>query len=101
MATTLRQADARLAYTLSDEATWWQLQSSLHLEAFVKEDPLLLNSYALIYPSASVAAAVLAKWLVEGQGRERIAAFRAAGRQAFALWPQKCPGDTPLVVPCT
>ena len=100
MATTLRQADARLAYTLSDEATWWQLQPSLHLEALFAEDAALLNSYAVIYPSASAAAADLADWLVGGPGRERIAAFRAAGRQPFALWPHNCPGDTPLSAPC-
>ena len=100
MATTLRQADARSAYTLCDEATWWQLQPSLHLEALVTDDASLLNSYSVIYPSASAKAVALANWLVEGQGRERIAAFRTARRQPFALWPQNCPRDTPLAVPC-
>lgn len=100
MATTLRQADARSAYTLSDEATWWQLAPSLRLQALLASDPLLMNSYAVIYPSKSDAAVALANWLAEGQGRERIAAFRVAGRQAFALWPLDCPGHTPLAVPC-
>lgn len=101
MATTLRQADARSAYTLSDEATWWQLQPSLNLQALVTADASLLNTYAVIYPSSSIAAAALANWLAEGKGRERIAAFRVAGRQTFALWPLNCPGHTPLAVPCS
>ena len=100
MATTLRQADARLAYTLSDEATWWQLQPSLQLQALLSGDPSLLNSYAVIYRSDSPAVMALATWLVEGQGRERIAAFKVAGRQPFSLWPQNCPGETPVAVLC-
>jgi tungstate transport system substrate-binding protein len=100
MATTLRQADARSAYTLTDEATWWQLQPSLHLEALVTDDASLLNSYSVIYPSSSAEATALANWLVQGQGREHIAAFRTAGRQPFALWPQGCPSDKPRAVLC-
>lgn len=101
MATTLRQADARSAYTLSDEATWWQLQPSLNLQALVTADASLLNTYAVIYPSSSIAAAALANWLAGGKGRERIAASRVAGRQPFALWPLNCPGHAPLAVPCS
>ena len=100
MATTLRQADQQSAYTLSDEATWWQLQASLHLEPLLTNDSALLNSYAVIYPSGSARATAFARWLADGKGREHIAAFRASGRQPFILWPADCPRDNPRALPC-
>ena len=99
MATTLRQADEQGAYTLADDATWWQLQSSLHLELLLTADPALLNSYAVVYPAGSRAAA-FANWLTNTSGRERIAAFRTAGRQPFTLWPLDCPGAVQSAAPC-
>jgi tungstate transport system substrate-binding protein len=100
MAATLRQADARAAYTLSDDATWRQLRDALKLEALLANDATLLNGYAVIYPEGSTRAAALAHWLAEGGGRERIAAFRAGGHQPFMLWPAGCPGDRPAAPLC-
>lgn len=100
MAATLRQADARVAYTLSDEATWWQLESSLHLEALLTKDAALLNSYSVVYPAGSARAAELATWLAQGAGRDRIGNFKVAGRQPFALWPENCQRDKPSALPC-
>lgn len=101
MATILRQADQQSAYTLSDEATWWQLQSSLHLEPLLTNDAALLNSYAVIHSLDSTRATALARWLSDGEGREQIAAFRVAGRQPFNLWPLNCPRDKPSALPCS
>ena len=100
MASTLRQASELSAYTLSDEATWWQLQSSLQLEPLLQDDAVLMNTYAVIYPSNSEQAETLADWLAQGPGRERIAAFRTSGRQPFLLWPQNCPGEAPQARVC-
>jgi tungstate transport system substrate-binding protein len=100
MAVTLRQADQQSAYTLSDEATWWQLQPSLQLEPLLTNDSALLNSYAVIHSKASSQATILAQWLTEGKGRELIASFRASGRQVFVLWPAGCPRDHPQALPC-
>ena len=101
MATTLRQADQQSAYTLSDEATWWQLQGSLRLEPLLTHDSALLNSYAVIHPSKSARATAFARWLADGKGREHIAAFRASGRQPFLLWPADCARDSPRALPCS
>ena len=99
MAQALRHADERRAYTLSDEATFWQFERSLQLVALVEGDERLLNTYALVYPE-SAAAAVFAEWLTSGEGRQRMAAFTVAGRTAFAVWPDRCPGTTPAATPC-
>lgn len=100
MATTLRQANELAAYTLSDEATWWQLQPSLTLEELLTNDVALLNTYAVIHPRRSSRATAFARWLAEGKGRESIAAFRGAGKQPFNLWPQNCARDKPAALPC-
>jgi tungstate transport system substrate-binding protein len=99
MAQALRHADERRAYTLSDEATFWQFERSLQLVPLVQGDELLLNTYAVVYPE-SAAAAVLVDWLTSGDGRQRTAAFTVAGRPAFAVWPVGCPGSTPGAAPC-
>ena len=100
MAVTLRQASEQRAYTLADQATFWQLERQIELVPLVEADPLLLNTYAVVHPKTVDAAARFASWLVEGDGRARIAAFRVQGRTAFAVWPSKCPGDTPAALPC-
>ena len=99
MAQALRHADERRAYTLSDEATFWQFARSLQLVALVEGDPRLLNTYALVYPETA-AAEMFAEWLTSGDGRQRMAAFTVAGRPAFAVWPDGCPGATPIASPC-
>ena len=99
MAQALRHADERRAYTLSDEATFWQFERNLQLVVLVEGDERLLNTYALVSP-ASAAAAVFAEWLTSGDGRQRMAAFTVAGRRAFTVWPNGCPGTTPAATPC-
>jgi tungstate transport system substrate-binding protein len=101
MANTLRQADEKQAYTLSDEATFWQLQRQIDLVALSEGDDLLLNTYAVIYPRAVDTAATFAEWLTRGEGRRRIDGHRIEGRVAFRVWPDACPGDQPSALPCT
>lgn len=100
MAITLRQADERRAYTLTDEATFWQLQKQLDLAVVSDGDAVLLNSYAVIHPRGVETAARFAEWLTRGEGRQRIADHRIEGRAGFQVWPEQCPGNTPDAIPC-
>jgi tungstate transport system substrate-binding protein len=100
MAITLRQAHERSAYTLTDEATLWQLQRQLDLVVLSEGDQRLLNTYAVIHPRDAVTAARFADWLTRGDGRQRIDDHRIGGRAAFQVWPERCPGNTPDALPC-
>ena len=99
MAQALRHADERRAYTLSDQATFWQFERGLQLVILVAKDDHLLNSYSVVYPESPTAARH-AQWLAAGEGRTLIEAFTVAGRRAFTVWPAGCAGTTPSATPC-
>jgi tungstate transport system substrate-binding protein len=96
MGATLRQADQRRAYTLSDDATFLQLRDQLALTVLFANDALLVNSYAVVYPRGNQRAPVLGQWLVRGKGRELIGAYSVRGTQPFTTWPDRCAGDQPM-----
>lgn len=100
MAVTLRQTDEQQGYTLSDEATFWQLEQQVGLVALYEADPRLLNTYAVVHPEAHDTAKRFAAWLAEGEGRERISAYRVQGRAAFTVWPVGCPAEAATALPC-
>ena len=100
MAVALRQTDDRQGYTLSDDATFWQLEPRLDLAVVFDDDPRLLNTYAVVHPPGHSTAARFAEWLARGAGRERIERYRVQERVAFAVWPLGCPADTPGAEPC-
>jgi tungstate transport system substrate-binding protein len=100
MANTLRQADEKQAYTLSDEATFWQLERQLDLVAVSEGDDLLLNTYAVVHPRDISTAATFADWLTRGEGRRRIEGHLIEGRVAFHVWPDGCPAAHPDALPC-
>jgi tungstate transport system substrate-binding protein len=100
MAVTLRQTDEQQGYTLSDEATFWQLERQVGLVTLFGADPRLLNTYAVVYPEANDTAKGFAAWLAKGEGRERISAYRVQGRVAFTVWPGGCPAETATALPC-
>lgn len=100
MALALRHADEINGYTLSDDATFRQLQPQLDLVAFTIGDPRFLNTYAVIHPQGNTSAGMLAEWFLSGEGRKRIAEFQIEGRAGFAVWPQSCPGLSPDAQPC-
>jgi tungstate transport system substrate-binding protein len=100
MAVALRHADERQGYTLSDEATFWQLERQLDLVTLLGADPRLLNTYAVIQAPGSRAAEAFALWLAEGAGRRLMERYAIEGRVAFTSWPLSCPGDTPAAAPC-
>ena len=100
MGVTLRQADAQRAYTLSDDATFWQLESHLSLVVVFDQDARLVNTYAVVFPRDNELAAAFADWLIRGDGRQRVADYRVQGRTAFGVWPLACPSSTPDAQPC-
>jgi tungstate transport system substrate-binding protein len=100
MAVALRHAQERQGYTLSDEATFWQLERQLDLVVLFDGDARLLNTYAVVHPPGSQAADRFIHWLTRGAGRQRIDAYRVQERVAFTVWPSRCPDDTPVLQPC-
>ena len=100
MSLALRHADEREAYTLTDQATFWQMQETLQLVELYGGDPMLLNTYAVVLPAGNAIAERFAQWLADGDGRERIASFTIGGQSAFTVWPRGCGGATPDAQPC-
>jgi tungstate transport system substrate-binding protein len=102
MAATLRVASERLAYTLTDRATFTQLSHAVRLQPLFERDPDLLNTYAVIVPGGAAAptdAQRFMTWLSDGDGRARIAAFTIAGAHPFVVWPSGRPRDRPDALP--
>ncbi|MBA2565014.1 MAG: substrate-binding domain-containing protein [Gemmatimonadetes bacterium] len=90
MATTLRYASDRDAYTLTDRATYLAHHDNLQLAVLVEDDPLLANLYAVMvvnprkHPEAdSRRAAIFADWLLSDEARELIRGFTRAGLPLF------------------
>lgn len=105
MGTTLRVADNVGAYTLTDEATFRQHAGQLHSVLLFEDDPLLLNTYAVIVPAGRHRAAARARqfvaWLADGNGREVIERFRVGPNNvpAFLPWPAGVSRDRPDALP--
>ena len=100
MGATLRHADERRAYTLTDDATFMQMRQQLALAILFSKDARLVNAYAVIYPRESLLASRLAEWLVSGKGRQMIGNYTVSETRAFAPWPEGCPGDRPTSMLC-
>jgi tungstate transport system substrate-binding protein len=101
MSRALRHADERFAYTLTDEATFWQMEKQLSLTALFSGDPVLLNTYAVVHHPDHALATAFAEWVISGDGRTLIAQHRVEGRPAFLSWPRGCFGGLPQAQPCT
>jgi tungstate transport system substrate-binding protein len=100
MAVALRHADERQGYTLSDEATFWQMERQLDLVVLLAGDARLVNSYAVVHADGNPIADRFVEWLTGGAGRSLIDGYRIQGRQAFTVWPASCPDRAPLLQPC-
>ena len=102
MAATLRAASESGAYTLSDRATFAQLQKEFALAVLLEHGADLLNTYAVTVDPGSTSAGAarqFAGWLSDGNGRGMIEGFRIGAEPAFVLWPagtsRNSPGDVP------
>ncbi len=103
MAVTLRQASDRQGYALSDRPTFEALKGSLRLEIVWGSDPRLVNTYAVIRSRRGprrADTAAFETWLLEGTGREAIAAYRIRGSTTppFTVWPSTA-GHMPHSLP--
>ncbi len=92
MGATLVMASEKLAYTVTDRATWLALKNPRGLVELVNGDPKLRNNYSVMVVSAAKHPGVkaelalqLADWLTGTAGREAIAAFQIVGKQVFFL----------------
>jgi len=94
MAPTIRIADEKLGYTVSDRATWLKLKSemedSLRLAVLYEGAPDLMNPYGLIqlnqtrYPNTNwQLAEKFILFMVSEEGQELIAEFEVGGEQLF------------------
>ena len=100
MGATLRVASETDAYTLTDRGTWSTIGPTLRLKSLFEGDPSLLNTYAVIAPSASSTGGRLARWISEGRGRDVIASTLDSGRvKGFTLWPADRPAGKPTDLP--
>jgi tungstate transport system substrate-binding protein len=100
MGTTLRQANEKRAYTLTDDATFQQLRGELALQTLFANDRRLVNSYAAIANPDSETARAFAEWLSQGAGRRAIAEYSIGAIRPFRVWPPDCPGTRPAAPLC-
>jgi tungstate transport system substrate-binding protein len=104
MGGTLRVANEKSAYTLSDRATFERFRSSMRLTLLYQGGSALLNTYAVfvrpgLAGTEQAAALALTGWLADGEGRQLIAGFAANGRTVFQLWPPGAPRESPADLP--
>ena len=104
MGGTLRIANERNAYTLTDRATFEQFRQALRLTSLYEGGAELVNTYSVfvrrgLTGTELTAASALTEWLADGEGRLLIAAFVANGRPVFQLWPLGTPRGSPADLP--
>ena len=100
MGQTLRIAGSSGAYTLTDRGTFDALKASVKLSVLKEGDPRLLNTYAVVWSSKNERGAHFASWLVEGAGRDVVAAaLRERRVTGFTPWPAGVAGATPSARP--
>ncbi len=85
MAKTLRIADEKGAYTLTDRGTWLALydRERMHLKILFEGDPLLFNQYGVMavnpkrHPYVKYKEAMsFIRWIISPEGQNAIAAYR-------------------------
>ncbi len=82
MGQTLKIADERQGYTLTDRATWLALQKNMTLTILVEGDPSLLNIYHVMEVNSEkftkvnkAGAQAFSKFLLSSKGQQMIAEF--------------------------
>lgn len=90
MADTLRMADERGAYTLTDRGTFYKLDSELDLAVLFDGDPNLFNLYGVMAVNPDrhshvniEGAKLLINFFISDEGQSLIKNFRPGGRQLF------------------
>ena len=100
MGETLRIADEKQAYTLTDRGTYLAQKDSLELIILVEGDDLLLNPYGVIRVNPELhkninadAALKFEDWLMSEDTQEKIGEFKKNGEVLFFPLYGKCLGD--------
>lgn len=90
MGAVLLMASELQAYTLTDRATWYAMQSKLDLQLLVEGDSRLYNPYGVIavnpqkYPDINYDGAMrFIDWLTSNAGQQAISDFKVNGKQLF------------------
>lgn len=90
MGATLVMAAERLAYTLTDRATFLTYRGRIDLEILARNQPPLHNVYRVLLPNPrqhlearAAAARKLAEWFVSPEAQGAIANFRPGGEPLF------------------
>lgn len=91
MAKTLRIANEKRAYTITDRATWYSLQDELDMKIVFQGDPVLFNQYGVMVVSPKIHKHIKYKeamqfidWIISKDGQKTISSFKDKyGRQLF------------------
>ncbi|MBI5001642.1 MAG: substrate-binding domain-containing protein [Euryarchaeota archaeon] len=98
MADTLRTASEKRAYTLTDEATWYNIESQLGLTILVKGDTTLFNQYGVIPVNGTAHPAVrqdmaigFANWVTSPETQSMINNYTISGHHVFVSNTDRVP----------
>jgi len=90
MAATLRVADEKEAYTLSDRGTYLNYRSRIELVILYQSDPVLHNPYGIMavnperFPHVHYKEAMrFIEWITSSEGQALIASYKKHGEQLF------------------
>lgn len=90
MGDTLRMADEKEGYTLTDRATYLSLRDKLELEIVYEGVPQMLNQYGIMavnpanYPKINYEGAkLLIDFFISAEGQKRVADFKPYGETLF------------------
>ncbi len=90
MGNTLIRTNERIAYTLSDEGTFWSLKGDMDLDIILREDENLLNPYSVIPLNPAKFSHVnyrlamqFVDWITANSTQQKIGAFENKGHQLF------------------
>ncbi len=87
MGATLRIADEKQAYALTDEGTFRVQRKSLSLRAFKLKDRRLRNEYSVIVVTDNAGAHAFSRFLISRQGQSLIRGFRSPGHKKSLFTP--------------
>src|SRR3989338_2042420 len=100
MADTIRIANEKLAYTLTDRGTYLSLKDKIDLVPLVEGDSILLNPYSVIAinpklnPNVNYAGAInFISWLISEKTQQKIDSFRKYNEKLFVPLRGECIGD--------
>jgi tungstate transport system substrate-binding protein len=93
MGTTLRNANEKQAYILSDEGTYWAYEGNLDLVLLLREDAALPNEYSVIpinpdkFPHVNYDLSMdFVHWITSNETQDRIENYEKNGHKLFSSY---------------